>query len=162
LNSRLGPEFDAFLFAPIGEDNNGLPLRIVSLLGRMDLDPWAEASALARLPADAAARKLASLLAGVPVSSLNPPHLSTVATNLIALLPPETQLAGRVTGMLITDSTATPHLAIRAILFAIWLIGLLGLQAIMARHDAPPHSETAQLSAPQISPAVTPSLAASK
>jgi hypothetical protein len=57
----IGSEFDAFLFAPVGEDRNGLPLRIVSLLGRLDLDPWQEASTLATLPAEAAAPKLASL-----------------------------------------------------------------------------------------------------
>ena len=52
--SRLGTEFDDFLFAPLGEDRNGVPLSIVSLLGRMDLDPWREADSLAGLPAEAA------------------------------------------------------------------------------------------------------------
>lgn len=40
-NFLLGSEFDAFLFASVGDDRNGLPFSIVSLLGRMDLDPWA-------------------------------------------------------------------------------------------------------------------------
>ena len=64
-SSRLGSDFDAFLFAPLGEDRNGLPLSIVSLLARMDLDPWQEAACLAGLPAQAAAQKLATLLAAL-------------------------------------------------------------------------------------------------
>jgi hypothetical protein len=152
----LGSEFDAFLFAPIGEDRNGLPLRIVSLLGRLDLDPWAEASTLAKLPAELAAQKLASLLAALPVPSLKPGHLSMVATDLVALLPHQTHLAGRSLEMLGTDSMAHPRLAMRAILFAIWLIWLLGLQALIARHDASPHASTAQVSVPQIAASQTP------
>lgn len=46
--ATLGSEFDAFLFAAIGEDRNGMPLSVVSFLARMDLDPWYEASSLAR------------------------------------------------------------------------------------------------------------------
>ena len=71
-SSRLGSEFDAFLFAPIGEDRNGLTLSIVSLLGRMDLDPWQEAAKLAGLPAEIAAQKLAALLAALSDPSLKP------------------------------------------------------------------------------------------
>jgi hypothetical protein len=121
----------------------------------LDLDPWAEASALAELPAEAAAQKLASLLAGLP-ASLKPTHLSTVATHLVALLPRKTHLAGRPLGLLGTDSMAHPRLAMRAFLFAIWLIWLLGLQALMARHDAPAPANAAPVSVPQISASQTP------
>jgi hypothetical protein len=37
--SCLGSEFDNFLFAPIVEDKNGVLLSVVSVLGRLDLDP---------------------------------------------------------------------------------------------------------------------------
>jgi hypothetical protein len=36
--SVLTPEFDDFLFAPIGEDKNGMLLRVVSALARLDVD----------------------------------------------------------------------------------------------------------------------------
>jgi hypothetical protein len=160
--SGLGSEFDAFLFAPIGDDNNGLPLRIVSLLGRLDLDPWAEASILARLPTEAAAQKLTSLLAALPVASLKQAHLGTMATHLVALLPHQTALAGRSLGMLGTDSISHPRPVMRAIGFAIWLIWLLGLQVIMARRDAPPHADTTQLSAPLVAPSDRPAMAPTK
>ena len=84
--SALGSEYDNFLFASIGIEPSGMLLSVVSLLGRMDLDPWEEAARLAGLSAHAAAQKLASFLRALP----NPvPQLDTdgVAARLIALLP---------------------------------------------------------------------------
>src|ERR1700744_5332960 len=63
--SQLGSEFDAFLFAPLGEDRNGVPLSIVSLFARMNLDPWQEAGDLAALCAQEAARRLGLCLEGL-------------------------------------------------------------------------------------------------
>jgi hypothetical protein len=40
--SVLGTEFDDFLFAPIGEDRNDMPLSVLSALARLDIDPWQE------------------------------------------------------------------------------------------------------------------------
>ena len=45
--SRLGSEFDDFLYAPIGEDRNGMLLSVLSALARLDIDPWQEAAKLA-------------------------------------------------------------------------------------------------------------------
>jgi len=33
-------EFDDFLFAPIGDEKNGMLLSVISALARLDLDPW--------------------------------------------------------------------------------------------------------------------------
>ena len=84
---RLGSEFNAFLFSPIGEGRNGMPLSVVSLLARRDLDPRLEATSLAAMPADAAAQRLDSLLRALPDQLLTPPDSRTIATRLIALLP---------------------------------------------------------------------------
>jgi hypothetical protein len=84
---RLGPEFDDFLFAPIGEDRNGMLLSVLSALARLDVDPWQEAAKLARLPVGAAARRLAGLLAGLPDGATAHPDPGPTATRLIALLP---------------------------------------------------------------------------
>ena len=86
---RLGPEFDNFLFAPIGEDRNGMLLSVLSALTRLDVDPWQEAAKLARLPVEAAARRLAGLLAGLPVGATAHPDPGPTAARLIALLPSE-------------------------------------------------------------------------
>ena len=87
---RLGSEFNAFLFSSIGEDRNGLPLTVVSLLARRELEPWQEAAALAAMSADAATRRLDSLIRTLPAQPLTLPDSRTIATRLIALLPRET------------------------------------------------------------------------
>jgi hypothetical protein len=86
-NSSLGSEYDNFLFAPIGDDRNGMTVSVVSLLGRMDLDPWEEAARLAGLSSDAAAQKLALLLRALPDQSMLQADPDGAATRLIALLP---------------------------------------------------------------------------
>ncbi len=80
-------DFEAFLFATIGDDQNGMLLSVNSALARSDVDPWEEAAALARLPAATATRKLASLIAALPAGPLARPDPETVAARLIALLP---------------------------------------------------------------------------
>jgi hypothetical protein len=84
---RLGSEFNAFLFSTIGEGRNGMPLSVVSLLARRDLDPWLEAASLAAMPADAASQRLDSLIRALPDQPLTLPDSRTIATRLIALLP---------------------------------------------------------------------------
>ena len=87
VNSALGSEYDRFLFASIGDDRDAMPLSVVSLLGRMDLDPWEEAARLAGLSAECAAQKLAVLLRALPDQSPLRPDADSVAARLIALLP---------------------------------------------------------------------------
>ena len=82
----LASEFDAFLFAPLGEDRNGAPLSVVSALARLNVDPWEEAAELARLPLDAATRKLTALIAALPVGSSARADPGTIAHRLVALL----------------------------------------------------------------------------
>jgi hypothetical protein len=86
-HSPLGSEYDKFLFAPIGDDRNGMTVSVVSLLGRMDLDPWEEAATLAGLSAESAAQKLAVLLRALPDQSPLKPDPDVAAARLIALLP---------------------------------------------------------------------------
>ena len=60
---------------------------VLSALARMDVDPWQEASDLARFPLEAATQRLASLIAALPDAL--PSHLDprTIAGRLITLLP---------------------------------------------------------------------------
>ena len=63
-------------------------LSVLSALARLDIDPWQEAAELARLPREAAVRRLASLIANLPedgAASQRDPK--TIAARLIALLP---------------------------------------------------------------------------
>jgi hypothetical protein len=83
----LAPEFDDFLFAPIGEEQNGMLLSVISALARLDLDPWQEAANLAQLPVTTAARRLASLIASLPDRPSMHLDPGTTAARLIAHLP---------------------------------------------------------------------------
>jgi len=83
----IGKEFDDFLFASIGEDPNGMRLCVVSALARLDLDPWHEAASLARLPVDAATRRLASLIAALPDQPSARRDSGPIAARMVMLLP---------------------------------------------------------------------------
>ena len=94
----LGSEFDDFLLAPIGDDNNGMQLSVLSALARLDVDPWEEAAALARLPRAAAASKLASRIAALPAGPSARPDPRTIAARLIPLLPRPVAVAAWING----------------------------------------------------------------
>ena len=85
--SKLSATFNDFLFATVCEQRNEMPLSVISALARLDLDPWAEAAELARLPAEGAARRLTSLLAGVVDDPPAQPDRATIAARLVTLLP---------------------------------------------------------------------------
>ena len=82
-----GAEFNDFLFAPIGEDRNGMLVSVLSGLARLDVDPWQEAADLAQLPGETATQRLASLIGALRDG--DPSYLDprTIAMRLIALLP---------------------------------------------------------------------------
>jgi len=85
--SNLSAKFNDFLFATVCEDGDEMPLSVLSALARLDLDPWTEAAELARMPADGAARRLSSLLAGVVKGPPAQSDRATIAARLVALLP---------------------------------------------------------------------------
>ena len=147
----LGSEFDAFLFAPIGEERNGMLLSVLSALARLDIDPWQEAARLARLPAESATRRLTSLLEALPDAAPIHRDPGTVAVRLIGLLP---HLAG-------ADGSAVPLPGARAtsrpsttLIWTIVMLLTLSVQWIAATHQQPPAPGT-DASAP-ISSTVTP------
>jgi hypothetical protein len=80
-------EFDEFLYAPIGEEDNGMLLSVLSALARRNVDPWDEASRLARLPREAATRFLTTLIAALPGGSSARADPEMHAKRLSALLP---------------------------------------------------------------------------
>ena len=97
--SVLASEFDDFLFAPIGEDRNDVPLSVLSALARLDIDPWQEAAELARLPRETATQRLVSSIAALPDGPTAHLEHGTIAARLIALLPRQasSNLPSRVT-----------------------------------------------------------------
>jgi hypothetical protein len=87
MAALLGPEFDAFLFAPVDEEAKGAPLSVLSALARLDVDPWREAAELAAMPKGAANQRLMSLLAALPDTSSARRAPDTIADRLVKLLP---------------------------------------------------------------------------
>jgi len=85
--SVLASEFNDFLFAPIGEERNGMLLSVVSALARLSVDPWQEAANLAQLPRATATRRLASLIATLPDRPSTHLDPEANAARLIACLP---------------------------------------------------------------------------
>jgi hypothetical protein len=82
----IGPEFDEFLCAPIGADRNGTGLSVLSALARLNVDPWQEATSLARMPREAAVVRLTALIDALPnEGTIGIP--TTIAADLVALLP---------------------------------------------------------------------------
>ena len=87
LAPLIGPEFDQFLGAAIGGGRNGTMLSVLSALARLEVDPWQEAVALARMPKEAATKRLAALIAALPGDLSTDAPIETIARELIALLP---------------------------------------------------------------------------
>jgi hypothetical protein len=142
--SALGSEFDAFLFAAIGEDRNGMPLSVVSALARMDLDPWHEAASLAGVPVETATGKLIALLAALPDPSLKRLDPGTTAARLIALLPQRLDSNTRPSAAGVGTVVAThPLTRMKVTLLAIYMILMLSAQLVLMRRPPPTHADTA-------------------
>jgi hypothetical protein len=81
------PELNAFLFASVGEDKNGIELTVLSALLRLGFDPWQEAARLSELPREAAARTLAAAFALLPEGNWQVPQMASLAVRLVDYLP---------------------------------------------------------------------------
>nr|WP_293249386.1 hypothetical protein [Panacagrimonas sp.] len=86
--ARVDPAFDRFLQAPFDDDRHEQLLTVVSVLARLDLDPWHEAAVLAALSPAAAIDRLTALFEKVPdVAAVVPRDLRRIASRLVGLLP---------------------------------------------------------------------------
>jgi hypothetical protein len=85
--SALGSDFDEFLYAPVGESNDAMPLSVLSALARQNVDPWEEAAELAQLPKQSAIVRLTSLISSATIGSSPRPVPEATAARLLALLP---------------------------------------------------------------------------
>ncbi len=86
--SAFESRFNPFLFATIREDVDDVPLTVLSVIARRNVDPWEEAEKLAQLPGDVARGTLAAWLADIPAGSHIPWDSGAIAARLITLLPP--------------------------------------------------------------------------
>jgi hypothetical protein len=141
--SQLGPEFHDFLYAPVGDDRNGMLLSVLSALARLNVDPWKEAAELSRLPRDTAIGRLASLIASLPDGRSAFPDREAIAARLIALLPRRAGLEIPSRNYLAgTGSLTKSHLLFIYVAMAIMAI-VLSAQYIVQSRQPPAHMASA-------------------
>jgi hypothetical protein len=138
--ARLPPEFDNFLFAPVGEDTNGMSLSVMSVLARSDLDPWQEAARLADLPEKYATARLATLIEALPGKPRVQAGYTTAAAHLVALLPRRT-IANGASPAATTRSGAAPNSW--AYVCMVLMVLALGAQWVAAGRPAAAKPEVA-------------------
>jgi hypothetical protein len=153
---QLGSEFNAFLFAPIGDEKNGMVLSVLSALARLGVDPWREATELARMPRAAANQRLTSLIAALPDAPSTRSQPGTIADRLIALLPrgDSSSLAARAT---LLGADAVPISRRGARVLAVNLLLLAGmLCAQWALVNLKPPADADAIPAPASSTTLSP------
>jgi hypothetical protein len=89
----LDSRYDEFLFAEIGEQDNGMPLSMASALTRLELDPWDEARRLAGLPAASAATAVAQVIGQTPGLATLAAEIPKLSARLVGLLAKNRQQA---------------------------------------------------------------------
>jgi len=85
--SLLHSDLNDFLFASVGDQQNGMPLNVISALTRLDVDPWGEAARLAALPKALAADALEPLIAQLPILRRQQSDNLAISQRLVELLP---------------------------------------------------------------------------
>jgi hypothetical protein len=147
--SFFRPEFDDFLYAPIGADRNEMPLTVLSALSRLDLDPWKEAAELSELPKDTATQRLAALVARLPGGRWAA-DAKAIADRLIELLPRRSRVQSNEKARGIQQITGSPVLLICAALALVVLIIATSLErsARSDETDAPAFSRATPLQTP--------------
>jgi hypothetical protein len=127
-------EFNKFLFAPIGEDSNGMSVSILSVLARSGADPWQEAENLAQLSKETAISRLAPMIQASCESAASDLDARRTAMRMLTLLPRRLNL-GR---------SSTPATATGSVLNSQWLwfyvmfmSFMLGSQFWVANHNLP-------------------------
>jgi hypothetical protein len=113
-NSDLNP----FLYAEVGIELNGSTLTMLSVLARLNQDPWIEAARWARLPKAAAVDGLVSIIDGIPISPVGASSTRATAARLVMLLPAPEWRPGLTTASQPTQTTARafgPSLGVTAL-----------------------------------------------
>lgn len=147
--SNPEPELSAFLLAPIWEERNGMLLSVLSAFARLNLDPWGEAKALARLPGEAAIRRLGALIADLPDRQAGCQDPTDIATRLVAFLPREIATASRSRQQ---ASTTTRAVDIWVAGYTILMAIALGTQWFAASGSAPAQTTKTHQAVPVSAP----------
>ena len=80
-------EYNAFLFASVGEEKIGMPLTVLTALTRLGVDPWLEAARLADLSKEAALQAFTATIARLPEGDWKATDAGAIAARLLKWLP---------------------------------------------------------------------------
>jgi hypothetical protein len=153
-----GSEFNDFLFAPIGEDRNGVLVSVLSGLARSDVDPWQEAARLAELPGETATQRLASLIGALPDRVASHPEPRAIAARLVALLPGPLGSSGVSQG---ASGSAWAAMNSRPWWIYVVIMGVvLGSQFLIAGHQMPVKPDNANAKTASTVPPAPPQVGA--
>jgi hypothetical protein len=142
----INSEFNDFLYAPIGDEGNGMTLSVISALTRLDIDPWREAARLSALSKEMAAQALAPIIARLPGGLWPAAESRVIATRLVAFLPLHDKAAAP--NPIAAGSLGRPNS--RTILLMISLAFLLAAMLAMGmHHQAPSSSDSAPADTPK-------------
>jgi hypothetical protein len=108
---------NAFLFAEVGQELNGSPLTILSVLARLGKDPWAEAAKWASMPKAAIIERLTQSISQMPLCPQAFTDARATASRLILLLPSRVA-ASRPSEALVVGKTSVPKWVVVAICLA--------------------------------------------
>lgn len=124
------PEFERFLYAPVGEDRNGNVVTVLSTLARLGLDPWRETTNLVALEQDVRRERLGQLLSVCREVPALRGDAGKVARELCLLLPeipparPLQRAASTIAdGRLGSSGAIWTLLAIILVLFQVLFVG---------------------------------------
>lgn len=121
--TSLDPSFDAFLFAPVGEEKTAMVLTVLSALARLGVDPWQESERLAQLPPEAAIQRLAAIISGVSSGQWAAADAGAIAERLVKLLPAQRVFDLPARLPVVRPSTVKAQIAM--VLFFVALGGLI-------------------------------------
>jgi hypothetical protein len=81
------PAYARFLGATVGEDMRETKVTVMSMLARLDIDPWLEAAKLAAMPGSSARRRLDAVIARFTDVETPASGRGKVVSGLLDLLP---------------------------------------------------------------------------
>ncbi len=81
------PAYEDFLSAEVGQDDKGIDVTVLSMLARLGVDPWQEASELTALAETPAQKRLEALLESFTDVPTPDVERDTLAKALLAYLP---------------------------------------------------------------------------
>lgn len=129
--SQLGqdPDYAHFLAASVGEDGTGANVSVLSMLARLELDPWTEAADLARMLDAPARNRLEGLLARFDDVPMGDSDKGRIASDLLAFLPRRARFAPQGTDGAVAQSAklamGSPiYWIVAAILFFGWIVAM--------------------------------------